>query len=1221
PAVADRLTVAHIQGRERPVQIQRLQRDGEDVARAWFIATIDDTDEGDVPVRYSGGSIEPGISMEESGDFYVIDNGVYQFRLRRSQDFAEPIPFDQVPHWFGGARTHGHDAWDGRAWFEGTAPVSGVSVEIVEQGPVFIDAAITYHFVAEEDGTTQALPLDMGKQVYHWEPNTPPRETVPKLDHSYELRLRFMMGHPLVEANERFHLPQDPDAGDFGVHQHWMAWGDPEGAPDLPWFDENDGIVVDTITWVRWFLYDRFGGNVDQNWVAAEPRDDQRGRPFALLRPRWNQGGGGAQDFVMTSGGSRPFNIEHFAGDRRHRSSLRRRGEYRNADEALRQEVDALLEQALDEDLPTRERFAAAKQAEELLGRDSLRMPAENYDASNPAVAVLATFASKWVGPYPATIATYAHDRNRGSARFPLRDGERSGMHYGQRSFTLGIGERQHFNDLNAVVRRFTDWTLQAVTNKYITQWERDPSLAGPNVYVTRERIEELRAAYETGEGQIYEIIRDDMQRLRELQAQRDELEPRVQAARAASRNSDASEEDREAAKEKHDELRSELREIEEELDSTDMQILRLITEGFQRNVGLQDATLWLSRRYQDDFLNPTSRAVRNVKNFAEADLFSGGEPIGGGRHAALGYISTDLDAWPGWHQGWSPGNPNFHTDKYMGAIYIGGALRDHPHSDEWLQFGWENFLEDVDKVLFAPDGVGYECPGYAGYAMRLQLGLARIFLNAGFGNPVAENPLFKKSGIWHRKLITPKNHRIGMRHAAPIGDTHRWNSGLNHGFGALAAFHAESDPKFASEMQGTWHMLLEEGGLRIRNRLRTELLDTDPSIEPMDPMDMDWSSDVFHGFGAIMRNHFGSERESFMAMKAGPTRGHYHNDELAYHFYSSGQPISLHYHTSYTPRADHAALHNSMTFGNEGHVRHNDRNENVAAMEQLFSTAWPGAFVTTDGIDVVVAERRGNSVTMSPVDPYDYEFQRRYPSRNVDAIVHRRYLAMVKHDKDSAMHDYLVIRDETVSSIPQAVNIHLLASESTVDGNLITARGQHDMDMAVFVAEATDLQIDNSRSYWYGDSWMKHPGEEYTIRVGESITEWEGRMQQLMAEHGVDSLPLPGWSPRWGQDHPDHAAWHELREATDGKAMIPPPGWSETWLYGEYQHWLRLNTAPGTPVLWVLYPYKKGEEQPSFESLADGTGVRVSLGDEVQEIYLATDPAEGVAGQAVIRR
>ncbi|MCH8514630.1 MAG: hypothetical protein LAT83_23655 [Kiritimatiellae bacterium] len=1165
PEDADNLTVAEASGHSRPLQIERINRDGQDIARTWFVATIDEDEEyqdangrtltgtlNPVPVILRDGPIEPGITRRETDQFHLIDNGVYEFRLRKSQSFSEPRPLSQVPHWFAGARLKGHDAWDGRAWFEGDALVERVEVQVIQEGPVFIDMHVRYHFSADEDGLTEALPLDLGKQTHTWEANHPPREEVPKRSHAYELKLRFVMGDTWVEANERFHLPDGIDAGDHDFHHYWIAWGNPQDTPDIDGFSPDDHMPVDTVTWVRWFLYDRFGGNTSQHWVPAEPRPDQQGRPFARLQPRWTQSGGGAQDFVLTSGG-------------------------------------------------------------------------ESHDGNldNPAVGIVAAFASKWVNPYPAIIEAYAEDGNRGRARFPLRDGGNTGLHYGQRAYGLNIGPRDAFRHLNSLVRRHTDWTLVAKTNKYILDWERDPDLAGPNAYITRERLEELRQAYHSGEGETARILAAELEERETLLARREELQPQVRELNQRRNDEDLPEAEREEADAAHTALREELRDIERTLNGTDMEILRMITSDYSKNINPQDAGLWMGRRYQDDFLNPTSSPTRNVKNFAVADLFADGRPVGGPQHAALGYISTDLDAWPGWHQGWSPGNPNFHTDKYMGAIYIASAMRDHPHADEWLAFGYDNFMDDVDRVLYAPDGVGYECPGYAGYALNLQLGLAQIFVNTGFGNPVAENPLFQGTGVWHRKLITPHNHRIDARHAAPFGDTHRWTSGFNHGFGKLASFYSEADPQFASEMQGAWQLLLDNGH-QIQNPLRTRLIDSDPGIPPMDSMDMDWSSETFYGFGVLMRNNFGSPRESFLGVKAGHARGHYHNDELAYHFYSGGEPISLAYHTGYAPRADHAALQNSMTFGHEGPVRHNQRGEDVHGMEQIHGAARAGAFAPSEIAALFVAERPSSRIVLSPLDPNDHEFGRRYDGRQTGTpVIHRRFITLVKQDLDSPLSDYIVVLDETQSDEPQTVNIHLLSRDLTVDGNHIHATGQHGKDMTLFVAHATDLDID-IRHWSYSAGNLKSPGEDYTIRPDETLDQWTRRIEALKQAHGVDTLPLPGWEARRREGRgggEEFQAWQNQIRETDGKALIPPRGWNETWLYGEYQQWVRLNTAPGTPVLWVLYPHQADGPQPAFETLADGQGVRVTLGDHTDEIHLATHPGEGIPGQALIRR
>lgn len=1228
PDQAEGLTVAEIGDHRRPVQIEHAVVDGRPIARAWFMATIDERERyeddrgrtvtgivADVPVRLADGEIEPGIRLQETDQFFIIDNGIYQFRVRQSQTFDTPRPLSEVPHWSGGMRLGGEGAWDGRAWFEGDSLVRGVRVEVVKQGPVFIDIAVVYDFESEADGVTAALPLEMGKQTYRWQPNTPPREMVTKLDRAYELRLRFLMSHPLIEINERFHLPRSSGAADSGPHRYLMAWGRPVESPHVAGFDASAFMPVDTITWVRWFLYDAFGGNVDQNWVPAVPRPDQRGRPFAQLRPRWHQGGGGAQDFVMTTGGPRVPTIDQVIDGR---NGIEQR--LRRADEATRAKVAPLLAEARDESKTLRARYKSLAEAGGHLEM-TVRVPPESYSPDNPAVALIATFASKWVGPYAATIATHARDGNRALASFPLADGQGSGLYYGQRSYVIGVGTRSNFNSLNDVVRRFTDWTLVAVHNKYITRWERNPEKAGPNAIITRKRLEELRTAYREQSGIEWDLMAQDMADMRALARRAEELRPRVAAAQEASRDQSAGEEDRNKAAALLRELSASLREVENQWDSTDMQLLRMIATGESPQVRIPDAGLWLARRYQDDFLNPTQRTTRQLKDFATADLFSNGRLIGGPMHAPHGYIATDLDAWPGWHHGWLPGNPNFHTDKYMAAIFVGAAMRDHPHSDEWLSFGLSNFKEDIERTLLPPDGVGYECPGYAGYALGIQLGLARILENVMSQEIVATNPLFKATGIWHRKLLTPFDYRLGFRHAAPIGDTHRWTSGLNHGFGKLASFYTESDPEFASEMQGTWKMLLREGGISVSSRLQSFLIEGDPSIEPMDPAKMDWSSRAFHGFGAIMRHRFG-EGESFLSIKAGPMRGHYHNDELAFHYYANGHPVSMDYNTGYAPRGDHAALHNSMTFGVEGEVLHNRRNEMVPAMEQIYSTAWAGAFASSPVADVFVAERRGNSLTMTPIRPENAEFARRYPSRQVDRIVHRRFIAMMKQPEGSPFSDYLVVREETISNEPQAVNVHLLARSTRVDGNLILGDGQWGMDMAVYVAEAQQLEVDDSRHWWHMDPGRFSPGREYEYRPGETTEQWAERMAALKQERRAEQIPLPDADTSGrSADEAERARWRRLLQETDGRALMPPPNWQGTWLQGEYQRWVRLNTAPGTPVLWVLYPYEKGGEVPQFERLADGTGVRVSLNGQWQEIYMATDPAEDIPGQVVVRQ
>ena len=1125
-----------VQGVIRPVQ-----RVGDTV---WSYVSISNKDaEGkkidisSVTASISPRRVSPGISVKKEGDFFHIDNGTYQFKLRNYDGKSDQaMPLADFPHWCGGMKTKTQKNWDGNAFFESNAPVVGAKTEVVNQGPVFWDFKITYFFQQPVGGRVadvEAVPLALGKQAHLFEPNKIPREKIRGEHYHYELLLRFVMDDAWIDVNERFHFPKDKGASPFGITHYYIEWG-------------KGGLPVDTVSWVRWFEYDSFGGNVEQKYVPAKPRPAQKGRPFALLRPRWNQGGGGAQDFLLTSGG-------------------------------------------------------------------------KDGDPDNPAAGVVAAYASKWVGPYANYIPVYAHDGNRGRARFPLTDGERSGMHFGQRAFGLLVGPRSRFTSLNSVVRRHTDWTLTAQINKYVLDWKRDPKKAGPNIFASGSQLEKIRRDFQSGkETTATRLLKEAGKEWQPLMDERDKiiagygkkedaLEKRIEALKEKSREKNASKDVKTAYNKARDELKSlqnalkkdaRLKEIGKKLRGTDFGLYQLLTAGEGQSVKPPSSHLWRQRRYQDDFLNPTSSPTRRLPDYAMADLFANGQPLGGADQAAMGYIATDLDAWPGWQQGWRPGNPNFHTDKYMAAMFVGGALRDHPHSDEWLDYGYQNFLEDVGKVYLAPDGVGAECPGYSGYAMKLQLEIARVLLNTGAGNVIADSPLVKGSARWHRKLITPYDVRIQRRHESPIGDTHRWDSGLYaSSFAKLASFYKESDPEFASELMGTAKFLKESkkesAGKKAKESLLENLLAIDQEIKPMAVAKMDWSSESFEGFGAIMRDGFGTPGESFLSYKAGRARGHYHNDENSYHFYSGGTPISLDYNCSYTPRGDHAALHNTVTFGKRAMIQHNGRKQAVKAQEEITSSAKVVHFKSSKVADLVISDRVSDSLVMRPIDPGDHEFGRDYPTRKVAPLSHQRSLVFVKGKGP----DYLVVRDECGGGEKPQLNIHLLASEvEPIEGGLLSFRaiGQLDQDMLVVLAEVTEPQV-YIGSWHYFDEWMTGP-KDYVRRSGESLTAWEKRLK------GSKSLPPEGWKPTWQDPKSDGAQeWISSVGKTNGRALTIPPGWQGSWMYGEYQKWLRVEAAADSSYTWVLYPYPKNEKPPVVEAI-DG-GVRISRDGQADEV------------------
>lgn len=1070
PGVFAGPVTARIGAETRPAQVEPGAA-AAGATRVWFVATV--TGKAPTPVVVADGEAPTALAIAETADAYEVDNGVYRFRVPRyAGTFAAARPIAELPPVLGGVRTS--DAaggfW-GRAWFEGETSVAEATTEVLARGPVFALVRVRMRFAEPP-----AAPVGAGAKD--------PSEAAPGRGAFYEATLRFVVGDPWVDVTERYHVPG-------GAAYHWEL---------------KDGLAPDTVMWVRWFGYEKFGGNSDMQWAPLQPLPKQRG-PFVALRPRWSQMPGGGQDFIVTRGGRTPGR------------------------------------------------------------RDAVGQDDGGYAPDAPAVGVVATFPSRWTDPHAQTISCHAEGGDTARMHFPLGSGSRA--------YAVLCGDRGRFDDtgrLNGLVRRHVDWTLDKQFNDYVLEWPRDPALAGPNILLSRQQLARLQGDWAAGrETPEMAVVREHLAEYRELKARQETFAALEAAAKARDGTADAARAELAAGKD-------ERARIGKRLASKDVQLLRLIIGETPDAPRPPDAGLWLHRRYQDDFLNPTGATRRLSGPFQSGDLFGGGRPFGGPAQAAIGYIFTDPDQWPGWLNGWHPGNPNFHTDKYAVAIHAGAAMLDHPHARRWLEHGRREFDGDIARVLLPPDGVGYECPGYSTYSLGMQLELARVFANCGFGNVVAENPLFKRTGIWHRHLLTPVDRRLGLRHQAPIGDTHRWGDRDGALFGALARFYASADPAFAAEMMAIWKLYVDQG---MKGSLMEDLVAIDRTIAPA-PLDrLEWGSHAFHGFGAVMRSRFGTADETFVSVKAGAARGHYHNDELSYHFYGAGTPLSLDYNCSYHPRGDHAALHNSMTFGRSQPFTHIGDERAVEAMEQLHATATVGAFATTPALDVVVAERAGDRLTLSPVDPHDARFQYGYPVRPVERIVHRRFTALVKHPPGAKLRDYLVVRDETSSAEAQQLNIHVLARDVAVDGDLIRCAGQWDVDALVYLGQASAPAVDVHR-WWYFDETMSGPG----ARGGAA----------------------------------ERAEWAARIHADDGRSLIPPEGFAGTWTVGEYQKWLRIRTAPGTPILWLMYPQRRGEPAPVFSRLADG-GMVVELEGEREEIHLGTVPAAGVPGCAVLRR
>ncbi len=205
---------------------------------------------------------------------------------------------------------------------------------------------------------------------------------------------------------------------------------------------------------------------------------------------------------------------------------------------------------------------------------------------------------------------------------------------------------------------------------------------------------------------------------------------------------------------------------------------------------------------------------------------------------AALAYIFTSPEYWPGPDEAWKTGSPTFHVEKYSVPLRIALLMPDHPDAKQWLEYGVrETYLTLMTESW--PGGAWSESPGRSKSFFQIADNV-RLLRDYGVTNGFQSWPRLKEVANYLAALHTPEDPRYGARQIAPIGD------------GRPGNYLAE---------------------------LRTFGF----------PESVDLASQEFKGFGALLRS-----TNSFLAFKAGPARHHYHGDELSVHFSALGVPLVI---------------------------------------------------------------------------------------------------------------------------------------------------------------------------------------------------------------------------------------------------------------------------------------------------------------------------------------
>ena len=232
---------------------------------------------------------------------------------------------------------------------------------------------------------------------------------------------------------------------------------------------------------------------------------------------------------------------------------------------------------------------------------------------------------------------------------------------------------------------------------------------------------------------------------------------------------------------------------------------------------------------------------------------------------------------------------PNFNTCRWYGVGLAGIFFPNHPESKKWISFS-RYYLEKEFDYHITRDGVGEENLGsYYGFAWRMILHLVRLFQERGIAD-YRTHPKFLAASRVFLDAITPPDPRFTppRRMYPPVGH-HPYNTPNQLGLYEWNASTLQGvNPELAAWNHWAW---LECGQTADFHYLM--------------PWNYLWASKSFAakvpplvsrplaGFGYIFRNHFPSDKESYLSFKAGRVFFHHDGDEGSFHMFGKGVPLA----------------------------------------------------------------------------------------------------------------------------------------------------------------------------------------------------------------------------------------------------------------------------------------------------------------------------------------
>jgi hypothetical protein len=372
------------------------------------------------------------------------------------------------------------------------------------------------------------------------------------------------------------------------------------------------------------------------------------------------------------------------------------------------------------------------------------------------------------------------------------------------------------------------------------------------------------------------------------------------------------------------------------------------------------------------------------------------------------------------WHYDFYMMNTNFDAARFCGIAEIAMSLSDHPDFDRFMAHYTQCLKLHLDNT-FSPDGFYHESISYMWWDMFLLTRAAtRVKQQTGVDH-FADPALHK--GFWCLvNLVTPNDPRYVDKppRAMPHFGDHDMMSAIHRSpeWGSLitlgAEAYAKSDPQLAGALAWLWQQL----GCRA----------TPPNVAPRQPA---LRSAPIRGLGAVLRNNFGSRRESYVLYRCDPFVGRYQNEENSFYLFARGCPLILTPCDGFVDPPNLGKLtRNKVSFNEMGNY------------EQFWGQLGTlERYASLGGYDYLRGVVQGDRYQHTRMDWME-SFQDK-------PHTHRRHFLSVGGD-------YFVITDETKCDYPADYTLQVLADFAEQQGEVVHCTGRFDVDLDVhFLAPA----------------------------------------------------------------------------------------------------------------------------------------------------------------------